>query len=160
MGFVVLIAGSSAAAEEPPSFNRDVRPILSAKCFNCHGPDEESREAELRLDSFAEATRALEGNHAVVPGKPDESELFARITTDDEDLLMPPADSNKTLTAKEIAILKRWIATGAKYEQHWAYVAPKRPAAPKVKDESWPRNAVDRFVLRKLEATEIGRAHV
>ena len=152
MGFAVLIASSSAAGEEPPSFNRDVRPILSAKCFNCHGPDEESREAELRLDSFAEATRALEGNHAIVPGRPDESELFARITTDDEDLLMPPADSNKTLTTKEIAILKRWIATGAKYEQHWAYVAPKRLAVPQVKNTGWPRNAVDRFVLRKLEA--------
>jgi hypothetical protein len=134
-------------------FNRDVRPILAANCFACHGPDEDSRQAELRLDRRAEATADLGGRAAIVPGKAAESELVRRITSDDPDLRMPPATANKTLTAGQIDTLRRWIESGARYDQHWAFVPPKRGELPVVRDQSWLRNPIDHFVLARL-ATE------
>jgi hypothetical protein len=146
-------ASTLAVAQEPESisFNRDVRPILASKCFACHGPDDDAREAELRLDTLAGATADLGGYQAIVPGRADESALVDRIEADDPDVRMPPAEANKTLTPAEIKTLRAWIAAGAKYEQHWAFVPPQRPAVPAVKDSVWPRNPIDHFVLARLE---------
>jgi len=133
----------------PLTYNRDIRPILAENCFACHGPDSASRKAGLRLDRFADAT-AMKGTVApLVPGKPDASEVFMRITG--KGPLMPPPNGHKSLSAAQIATLKRWIAEGAKYEQHWAYIAPTRPALPAVKNTAWVRNPIDRFILAKLE---------
>jgi hypothetical protein len=154
----VLLLGSLATAQEnkPPSplidFNRDVRPILSDSCFVCHGPDEEQRKAKLRLDTRPGALARLRGGgHAIVPGKADVSELVRRILTDDDSERMPPAKTNKKLTAAQKDLLKRWIDQGAPYAQHWAFVAPKRPELPPVKRAGWVRNPIDRFILARLE---------
>ncbi len=132
-------------------FNRDIRPILSDNCFFCHGPDADDRQADLRLDTFEGATADLGGYAAVVPGKPDESELVARITAEDPEMRMPPADSHKKLEADEIKRLIRWVAEGAAYSQPWAYVKPKKHPLPDVSAPEWPVNWVDRFVLARLE---------
>ena len=152
-----LIASRPLAAADPsPSFTRDIKGILSNRCVRCHGPDAESRhgggDEGLRLDTFAGATADLGGHAAIVPGSPDESEIIARITSDDPDLVMPPPDAGERLPAKQVDLLKRWIAAGATYEPHWAYVTPKSPAVPEVKDAAWPKNDIDRFILARLEA--------
>src|SRR5262245_36978067 len=122
---VILLGISPAAAAEPPDFNRLVRPILSAHCFKCHGPDDAVREAGLRLDQRASATKELDsGATAIVPGKPEKSELVRRILSADKDEQMPPATANKPLSAAQKEILKQWIAAGADYRPHWAFVAP------------------------------------
>ena len=133
-------------------FNRDIRPILSDKCFFCHGPDAGHREADLRFDVEADALADLGGYHAIVPGAPDESELVQRIMSDDESVRMPPLESGKELTPGEIALLLRWIQEGAEYEPHWSFVPPSRPAVPAVDDENWPAGDVDRFILASVEA--------
>lgn len=126
-------------------FDRQIRPILSEACFACHGPDEESREADLRLD-VAEAAAAV-----IEPGDAAASELFARLTESDPDLLMPPADSGKKLDASQIDLLKRWIELGAAYSTHWAFERPVRPATPNVKQKSWVKNPIDAFVAKRHE---------
>jgi hypothetical protein len=150
---VTLSAGAPLAAAEPPvpdqiAFNRDVRAILSDKCFFCHGFDPKTREADLRLDVMEDALK----DGAIVPGKPDESEIIARILTDDADDIMPPPKSHKTLTDREKEILKRWVAQGARYEKHWAFEAPVRAAEPGVKTAGWVRTPIDSFILSGLEA--------
>jgi len=133
-------------------FCRDVRPILAAHCFKCHGQDEATRKAKLRLDVRAEALKPAESDDvAIVPSQPDKSELVRRIFSADEDDLMPPPAANKPLTAQQKDILKRWIAEGAEYQPHWAFVAPTQSPPPKVRDTSWPKNAIDSFVLARLE---------
>ena len=142
---------SATHAADVPTYNRDVRPILSNKCFACHGPDSGNRAAELRLDTE-------EGAHewAVVPGAADESEVLIRVTSDDPDLQMPPLEAKKPrLTEQEIDTLRRWIDAGAKYEPHWAYTAPVRSEPPAVKQGEWARNEIDRFILARLEADGI-----
>src|SRR5262245_6033307 len=117
----ILAAAAGARAERPIDFNRDIRPILSNKCFFCHGPDDGKRQAGLRLDGPKIATSKLEsGVVAIVPGKPADSELVRRITSADNDERMPPADSGKSLDADEIAKLRQWIAEGAKFATHWS----------------------------------------
>ncbi|REK09497.1 MAG: DUF1553 domain-containing protein [Planctomycetota bacterium] len=128
-------------------FNRDIRPLLSDRCFACHGPDATHREAELRLDQRESATLS-----AIVPGEPESSELVARITSDDADLRMPPADSGKSLSAAEQQLLTRWIAAGAEYEPFWAYVPPRRHPVPAVDDPAWTRSWIDQFILARLSA--------
>ena len=140
-----------AAGAGKVDFTQDVRPILADKCFHCHGPDPESRQAELRLDMWESTDDLLGAVEEVVPGKPDESPLVARITSTDADERMPPADSGKTLSPEQIATLRRWIAQGAEYKQHWAFVPPQRPELPQVGDPSWVRNPIDAFVLARLE---------
>jgi len=147
IAFVVVSA--LVAAAEPPvpakvEFNRDVRPILSDNCFYCHGPDPKHREAELRLDVRDEAVKAK----AFVPGNVKDSELIARILTDDADDLMPPPDSHKKLTARQKNILKAWIGQGAEYQRHWAYEKPVKAAIPA------GENGVDVLVRKRL--AEIG----
>lgn len=142
----VALLSSSLWAEEV-NYNRDIRPILSDKCFYCHGPDDGHREADLRLDEEAAAH-----DSAIVAGKPGESELIARILSSDPDEQMPPVDAGKTLSSDEIDLLRRWVEQGGKYEGHWSFIAPTRPELPTVQQSDWARNAIDRFVLARLEA--------
>jgi hypothetical protein len=148
-GLLFSAAASSFAADV--DFARDVRPILSRNCFACHGPDAGQREADLRLDRFEDSDDVLGAAAVVVPGNAAESELIARITSDDVDVVMPPPDSGKSLTAEQIEVLRRWIEEGAEYAAHWAFVPPQRPAAPTVADEARVRNPIDAFVLARLE---------
>jgi hypothetical protein len=134
-------------------FGRDVRPILSDRCFKCHGFDSATRAAGLRLDQFEDATHARDGGAAIVPGEVGKSEVWNRITSANASLVMPPPDSGKKpLSEAEREIIRAWIESGAKYEKHWAFETPVRPAEPMVKNGGWTKNAVDRFVLAKLEA--------
>lgn len=149
-----LFVDQSLAAKEI-DYNRDVRRILSDKCFTCHGPDGEQRQAGLRLDQPAGAFAELDsGSTAIVPRKPGESELINRITTDDEFTRMPPPEAEKQLSAEDIRILKQWISEGAKYQQHWSFITPTRPEFPKITDKEFVRNPIDPFILQKLE--EVG----
>jgi hypothetical protein len=148
---LLCLSRLSANAEEPVSFNRDIRPILSQNCFYCHGQDPNHREAKLRLDLPEEATRERDGVVAVVPGKPGASEMIIRLLSQDRDEVMPPPKANKHVTPEQIALLKRWIAEGAKYEKHWAFTPPRRAALPAVKNPAWVRKEMDRFVLARLE---------
>lgn len=132
-------------------FNRDIRPLLAAKCFACHGPDEEAREAELRLDSFEAATGDRDGSRAIVPGDAVRSELVLRVTSDDPDAKMPPPDSGESLSEKQIELLTAWIRNGAKYEKHWAFLPPHRPALPE-RNIDKARNAIDRFESSGIDA--------
>ncbi len=147
-----LIAIPVRGASDRPKleYNRDIRPILAENCFACHGPDSAARKADLRLDQRDAAIHA----GAIVPGKPDASELVLRIHSSDAAEVMPPKETTKTLSAAERATLARWIAEGAEYQPHWSLIAPRRPPLPAVKDPAWVRNPIDRFVLAKLE--EIG----
>jgi hypothetical protein len=144
----VLLGQAGAAEPAPLDFNRDIRPILSENCFYCHGQDPAKREADLRLDVREGAVEA----GAIVPGDPGASTILERIHSTDPDVLMPPPDSNRRLTADQKSLLERWIKEGAGYTQHWAFTPPARPAAPEVKQADWPRNDVDCFVLAKIEA--------
>lgn len=139
---------------EAISYNFNIRPILSDKCFICHGPDANKRQAGLRLDIAEEAFKALEENpdaHAIVPGDPQSSQVFLRISSKDSAFRMPPAESNLSLSAAEIKLIEKWIEQGAKYEPHWAFVAPESPPVPDVRNGSWPVNEIDHFILHKLE---------
>ena len=142
-----------AAGGEPESvdFTRQVRPILSAYCFACHGPDAKARQADLRLDVRKEATIGRDGTTAIVPGHPESSELLRRVQATDADERMPPASTGKRLARADIQTLNRWIKQGAVYAQHWAYVRPVRPPLPEVWHRSWPRNPIDYFILARLE---------
>ncbi len=144
LAVLFLVGGAlSVRAAEPLSFNRDIRPILSENCFRCHGPDASTREAELRLDLRDEAIAAK----AIAPGHPDKSELVARILDADPDTRMPPVDSNRSLTPAQRETLKRWVAEGAPYEAHWAYVPPRRPTVPAVAaGAAQPGNPIDAFI--------------
>ena len=136
-------------AEAKVEFNRDIRPILSDTCFHCHGPDEKERKGGLRLDVRAEALKPAKSDAvAIVPGKPEQSELLARVLAEDEDNLMPPTKLHKPLTSQQKALLKQWIAEGAEYQGHWAFITPTRPEVPKVtKHTAQVANDVDAFVL-------------
>lgn len=150
---LALLSFRSASAGESVSFNRDIRSILSEHCYACHGPDAKTRKAGLRLDQEDGAKAVLSsGKTAIVPGKPEESELVARILTDDPDDRMPPAETKKPLSDEKIALLRQWIAEGAKFEGHWAYITPQRPEAPVTSNDSWARSDVDRFILARLES--------
>lgn len=141
----------SSAADAPVSFSRQIKPILSNRCFACHGPDEADRQADLRLDELHPATTKV-----LSPGKPDASELIARITSDDPDQRMPPATSKKqAATADEVALLKRWIAEGANYDSHWAYQKPTRAEVPTVDDAGWSRGAIDKFIFAAGQARSL-----
>jgi hypothetical protein len=149
---LTLAALAAGADSRPIDFSREVRPILSNYCFQCHGPDDKARKAKLRLDESAAATAELPSGHrAIVPGKPKESELLVRLTTEDAHAVMPPAKLGKKPKAGEVETLRRWIAQGAAYTKHWAYVAPVRPPLPAVSDPSWTLNPIDRFILARLD---------
>lgn len=153
--FWILCAGFAAAAEPALlDYNRDIKPILSNACFRCHGPDQDERKGGpdgLRLDTAEGASIDLGGHRAIVPGQPDDSELLARVLSTDPSEMMPPPKQGKHLSQQEIETLRTWIAQGAKYQKHWSYLSPTRPAVPPVRDTAWPRNDVDRFLLHRLE---------
>jgi len=151
-------AGPAHAAEDAIDFARDVRPILSQNCFACHGPDEQSRKAKLRVDTHEAIIAGEPGQAAVVPGKPSESLLMERIASTDPDALMPPPKSGKRLTAKQKETLRQWIADGAKWDKHWSFVPPESPVLPAVRAADWPISPVDHFVLARLEQTGLAPA--
>jgi Protein of unknown function (DUF1553)/Protein of unknown function (DUF1549)/Planctomycete cytochrome C len=141
------------AGAEIPDFTRDVRPILSEHCFKCHGPDDAARQANLRLDLREAALKKSDsGATAIVPGKPDASDVVRRIASHDADEMMPPPAANKPLTDQKRQILRNWIAAGAPYKPHWAFVPPRQIPPPVVHQTAWPRNPIDRFVLARLES--------
>jgi hypothetical protein len=149
----VIVAGTApGAAPAHLDYDRDVRPILSENCFLCHGQDSKKRMAGLRLDSFESATADRRGHAAMVPGNPAASLICQRITAADPAHRMPPVFSNRSLTADQIAILKRWIEEGGVYTKHWSFVPPKRPAVPAAGDPHWVKQPIDAFVYRRLEA--------
>ena len=152
ISFISFLCLSAQAAVD---FNRDIRPILSDKCFHCHGPDEKTREADLRLDTFLGATEGGEFEVPIVPGKPDKSELIARILNKDPEEVMPPPETHKEVTEKELSLLKQWISEGAKYDEPWTYKSPKKHPDPEVKTKDWPVNYLDRFILGRLEKEAI-----
>ena len=152
---LALALTSCVAGAGEIRFNRDIRPILSDKCFKCHGPDASNRKADLRLDTLEGALIDLGGYAAMVPGDPVNSELISRITTGDEDDLMPPPDTGKTLSDDEKKLFREWIAQGGEYEAHWAYIPPKRPTMPTVSDRAWPSGAIDRFILARIESANL-----
>ncbi|MEX2381006.1 MAG: DUF1553 domain-containing protein [Opitutales bacterium] len=136
---------------ETIAFNRDIRLILSDNCYNCHGPDKGTREARLRLDTAEGMLAERGGIAAVVPGDLDSSELYYRITAHDPDERMPPLDSNRELTDRDIALLKLWIEQGAPYEDHWSYIPPERPQPPEVEHEFTAETPIDPFILSRLQ---------
>ncbi|RRB04104.1 DUF1553 domain-containing protein [Larkinella rosea] len=136
-------------------YNLHVKPILSDKCFFCHGPDKASQKGGLELatreGAMAALKKAKNKKHAIVPGDLAESEVYYRLVTKDEDEMMPPKSSNRVLTNYEKAVLLKWIEQGAEYKPHWALIKPEKPELPKVKDTRWPKNPIDYFVLAKME---------
>ncbi|WP_165233307.1 DUF1553 domain-containing protein [Aquisphaera insulae] len=142
-----------APAAKPVNFAREVRSILSDHCFACHGPDDKTRKAGLRVDTKDGILAKLKsGETAVVPGKPDDSALIDRVTTDDAEAKMPPKKFGKDLSPAQVETLKRWVAEGASWSTHWAFDPPRKADLPAVKDAAWPRNPIDRFILARLEA--------
>lgn len=134
---------------QPPDYSREIRPLLG-RCLTCHGPDEEARQAGLRLDRFEDATADRGGYRVIAPGDPDTSELIARVSADDMDLVMPPEGHGVRLTEAEIGLLRRWIEGGAGYRTHWAWVAPVRPELPDMDGPPWGAGEIDRFVLQAM----------
>lgn len=145
--FAAAVVAAGGAEPRVPEFNRDIRPILSENCFYCHGQDPNHRKANLRLDEREAAVAA----GAIVPGDPEASEVMRRLECQDPGDRMPPPDSNRTVSAEQRETLRAWIAAGAEYQPHWSFVPPVRPPLPPVKDAAWPRNAVDYFILNKIE---------
>ena len=155
MSTILVLMGFAALSQPAPpalrvEFNRDVRPILSDKCFACHGPDAKAKGIPLRLDVEAEAKAERGGRFAIRAGKPDESEVIRRVRATQPARRMPPAITGHTVTDAEVAILRRWISEGAAWQAHWSFIAPKPQTLPIAKSR-WPRNPIDRFVLAKLD---------
>ncbi len=153
----IFAAQPAPRAAAKLSFNEAVQPILADNCYSCHGIDAGSRKAELRLDRFEFATaKRKDGGPAIVPGKPDDSPLIQRLETKDEKKIMPPPESHKTLKPEQIALLRRWVAEGAEYEEHWAFIPPRRPpvpgssAQPSALSSQLPPHPVDAFIRARL----------
>lgn len=152
--FCFGVAVSYAADDSPQAavnFNHDIRPILSANCFTCHGPDEAHREADLRLDTQDGMFADRDEGALIAPGKPDQSLLLTRVRSHDADAVMPPSDTGERLTDDQIELLRRWIAEGASWGDHWAFVQPQRPALPDVSSPQWCNTPIDRFVMARLD---------
>jgi len=152
ISFVFLVGSVATLVAAPPvDFNREVRPVLSDNCFQCHGPDENRRQAGLRLDTKEGAFAPRKKGQLIVPGNPAESVLFQRLSHAEKARRMPPPMSDRSLTDKQIDVIKRWIAEGAKWETHWAFTPPKRIDPPNVKNTAAVRNPIDNFVEERLE---------
>ncbi|HSH93601.1 MAG TPA: DUF1553 domain-containing protein [Roseimicrobium sp.] len=150
-----LVASSAAPASGKVDFARDVLPILSDKCFHCHGPDEKTQKAKLRLDTEQGMFRSKDGVTNVVRGKPADSELVRRVLTRDENDMMPPPDSHRSLTDAQKETLKRWVEQGAPWGIHWAFTTIQMPPAPVVKNKRWAMSDLDRFILAPMEAAKL-----
>ena len=154
-----LMGASSTAAQKAVDFQRDVRPILADNCFQCHGPDEGSRWAGLRLDIRDGAFGGRPEGQTIVPGDPEKSLLYQRIAHEDEAYRMPPSElSDKTLSTEQIELLRRWIEEGASWDQHWSFKPVARVDPSAVTNETWVHNPIDRFVLARLEAEGLAPA--
>ena len=151
-GILALLLAAGVQGEEI-SFSRDIQPILSDNCFQCHGPDENSREADLRLDREADLLAVATSEDS--EDESDMSELLRRITSADPDEVMPPAESKRTLTETHKSLIRQWISEGAKWEGHWSFQKPTRPALPTISKEDWPANEVDHFILARLEENKL-----
>lgn len=151
LGLLIPVAPTHA---EDIDFNRDVRPILSDACFTCHGPDAGQRQADLRLDLKEGLFRSVDGTTIIKPGAPDDSELLNRISSHDEDIVMPPLDGGRRITSKEADTIRRWISAGAPWKGHWAYVPPQRPAVPTI-DVGPTGNVIDRFIQEGLNRRSV-----
>ncbi len=179
IGAICLYACTPQKVEFPPEiearlpdkidFNYHIKPILSDRCFACHGPDVNKREAGLRLDVEESALAALKddpGKFAIVPNHPNKSELYHRIGSSDPDIQMPPPESNLSLSEQEVALLTRWIEQGAAYKPHWSFIRPELPELPLVTQQDWVQNPIDQFVLARLEnenltpSAEAGKARL
>jgi hypothetical protein len=153
-----FIYGKSKPKEKLPAkvdFNNHIRPILSDRCFKCHGPDAKQRQASLRLDIADSAFAALKehpGSFALVPGDPSHSQVFLRISSTDTSEQMPPRSSNVSLSQYEIKLIEKWIKQGAEYKPHWSLIAPQPQQLPEIEDKKWPKNEIDHFVLAKMES--------
>src|SRR5258708_5488731 len=149
----VLLSGLLRAADVTVDFNRDIRPILSDKCFTCHGPDPGNRKTALRFDTEAGAHIDLaKGRHVIVAGDPAASEIIRRIASSDQAVRMPPAYAGQAkLSDREIELIRQWIEQGAQWQKHWSFLSPKRSPLPTLKNPSWVRNPIDAFVLARLE---------
>lgn len=153
---LAVLSESASSQDTSIDFNRDIRPILSDKCYACHGPDEKQRSGGIRLDQKDSAFGKGESEEVVIiPGKPADSELVRRITSTDDDLRMPPADSTKSLQAEEIELLTKWIAQGADWQEHWAFIGPVQARLPIVSQPEWCRNELDHFVLARLDREKL-----
>ena len=156
-----LFGANAVTCAQPPvqgdvRFNRDIRPILSNHCFQCHGPDLRAQKGGLRLDIREQETGSTDsGMAAIVPGHPNESALMERVRSHDVDSVMPPVETGKPLTAVQIQLLNDWIASGAEYEQHWAYLPIQRPEVPQPLNAAWGRNEIDAFILSRLEREQL-----
>ncbi len=163
--FIIIILGLVGSAcrqhsqvaglKDSVDYNLHIRPILSDRCFKCHGPDANQRKANLRLDTHEGALAALKDNpeaHAIVPGDPEKSEVFLRVSSSDTSMIMPPVKSNLKLTAEEIALIRKWIGQGAVYKKHWSFIAPKQHPLPKVTHSEWANNEIDHFILARMES--------
>jgi hypothetical protein len=148
----LLLFAALPLAAAPVDFQREIRPLLADNCFQCHGPDSDTRMANMRLDQKESILLARPEGSVVVPGKPAESLMYQRISAADVAVRMPPEYSHKSLTPAQIAKIKLWIEEGAEWKEHWAYRAPVQTPPPAVKNAAWVRNPIDRFVLAKLEA--------
>lgn len=146
--FSLVFCPLGSAQDTSIDFSRDIRPILSDTCFKCHGPDSNTREGGLRLDS---RENVFEETESVVPGDIDESELYQRLITDDPDMQMPPPESGRTLTPEQIELVRKWIEQGAEWGRHWSLAAPVKPKLPATSASDWPRNEIDHFVLHQLQ---------
>lgn len=160
IALAALLSVAANAAAPKIDFNRDIRPILSDKCFTCHGPDEAERKggkkgARLRLDTREGAIADIGDRFAVVPGNAAKSELIKRVKTTDADELMPPPSTGKKLTKSDVALLERWVKEGANYSRHWSYEKPVRPEVPKAQGRGWAKNDVDHFIVKRLEAEKL-----
>src|SRR5688572_30409221 len=160
-GLSCLMKGNSDKIKLPQtvSYNFHIRPILSDKCFKCHGPDGNKREAGLRLDKSENAfapLRETKGGFAIIPGKPEQSEMYKRIISEDSSYQMPTPDSHLgVLSDHEIALVRKWIQQGAKYERHWAFEKPVSPKVPEVSNKDWVKNPIDNFILHKQEELDL-----
>ena len=155
LGLPTALAEHHETAEATLNYNLDIRPILSDNCYACHGPDAKTRQADLRLDTKEGAFSEPSGYPVLVPGKPEESELYLRIISEDETYQMPPADFNKTLTPEQIEALTQWIREGAQWEEHWSFTPLVQPMPPAVKNRDWVRNPIDAFILSRLEKEDL-----
>ncbi len=158
-GLVATLGGRArAAGDDEIVFSRDIRPILSQNCFDCHGPDDKQRKAELRLDTKDGLFTELGGQTPFVPFKPEKSEALRRMATDDADERMPPVKTGKHVSAAQLDLMKRWIGQGAKWSQHWSYLPPVLPPVPRTSHDSRVHNAIDSFIAARLDREKLAQS--